>query len=365
MKLDLTLRKTYFDRCPPRDRIPFLFAVWVLCPAALALFIWWFAGHGVVSVLSTVFVTTFVYFWTFSIIFAGSMPYLAPRIFGLHHPWRWPVYLGVVAWLSALGTAIVGLIGTHLPLSTPGFGGYWSHFGQEFLFDTGVALAVNYVIIQNWRMHTALREKERALKLASEAQLASLESRVHPHFLFNALNSVSALTREDPVKAEQIIQRLAALLRFSLDANEHGFVTLDEELKIVRDYLAIEQERFGARLSSTLLIAPGVKSLKTPPLALQTLVENSVKHAISPSREGGTVRISAATEGEKLVLEVWDSGPGFDLAATPGGHGLDNLAARLKSLFDGQARLQVNRRDGGTAVIVTLPVIRNGDAPKP
>lgn len=354
----------YCHRWPTRSRIPFLFAVWVLCPIALALFIWWFSTHGQRSLLLTVFGTTFVYFWVFSAIFASSMPYLAPRLFALRRPWSWLAYLAAVTCLSALGAAVVGVILVNTRLYSATGWAYWSHFGQEVIFDTGIALVINYIIIQNWQMHAALREKERALKLASEAQLASLESRVHPHFLFNALNSVSALTRDDPIKAERLIQRLAALLRFSLDSNDHGLVTLDEELKIVRDYLEIEQARFGARLSSSISVAPGAGSLKTPPLALQTLVENSVKHAISPRREGGEVRVAAALRGDDLVLEVWDSGAGFDLAATPGGHGLDNLAARLKSLFDGKARLQVEKRGGGAAVTITMPIIRNGAATK-
>lgn len=362
--MDDTARKYLCWRWPARERLHFIFAVWVLCPIALALFIWWFSAHGERSLLLTVLGTTFVYFWVFSIIFASSMPYLAPRLFALRHPWRWPAYVIVIAFLSAVGALIVGLILLNTGLYPSSGWNYWSHFGQEVIFDTGIALVINFIIIQNWRMHDALREKERALKLASEAQLASLESRVHPHFLFNALNSVSALTREDPIKAEQLIQRLATLLRFSLDANDHGLVTLDEELKIVRDYLEIEQARFGPRLSSSISVAPGAGSLKTPPLAVQTLVENSVKHAISSRREGGEVRVGATTRGEDLVLSVWDSGPGFDLAATPGGRGLDNLAARLKSLFDGRARLQVEKRDGGSVVTITMPVIRNGAAAK-
>lgn len=362
--MNITTPNDYCHRWPSRNRIPFLFAVWILCPIALALFIWWFSTHGQRSLLLTVLATTFVYFWVFSAIFAGSMPYLAPRLFALRRPWSWLLYVPVVTCLSAVGAAIVGviLVNTHLYPATNW--NYWSHFGQEVIFDTGVALVINFIFIQNWQMHAALREKERALKLASEAQLASLESRVHPHFLFNALNSVSALTRDDPAKAEQLIQRLATLLRFSLDANDHGLVTLDEELKIVRDYLEIEQARFGSRLASSVSVAPGAGSLKTPPLAVQTLVENSVKHAIAPRREGGEVRVGAETRGDNLVLEVWDSGPGFDLAATPGGHGLDNLAARLKSLFDGRARLQADKRDGGAAVTITMPIIRNGASTK-
>ncbi|MGH9396690.1 MAG: sensor histidine kinase [Terriglobia bacterium] len=356
-----------------RDRLRFLVALWVLFPIALGLFIWWFGSHGARNQLGGTLLVTFIYFGIFATIFGVSMPRLGPRVFSLSNPWNWVVFVALVVALATLGAVIVGIIlvaAKFLPSSY-----YWGRFANEALFDSGISLVVAYIFAQYHRMHfvieekeLALRtqelEKERALKLASEAQLASLESRIHPHFLFNTLNSISALTQEDPAKAEQLIQRLSALLRFSLDANAHGLVPLGEEIKIVRDYLEIERARFGTRLACTFRVPPEIESLKAPPLAVQTLVENSVKHAIAPRREGGEIRVEAKTSGEQLLLEVWDNGPGFNLSATPNGHGLDNLAARLASLFGGSAGLRVDRRDGGTAVTVTLPKIYNGVASK-
>jgi len=198
-------------------------------------------------------------------------------------------------------------------------------------------------------------EQERERKLALEARLASLESRIHPHFLFNTLNSISALIHDEPQRAEEIVGRLAALLRFSLDTNQCSLIPLEQEFKIVRDYLEIEKARFGERLRYSIDVAPEVQHASLPPLAVESLVENSVKHAIAPRREGGEVRVSARGVDGSVEIEVADSGPGFSLEAIPRGHGIDNLLARLEVLYNGQARLDVGAADGRSSVRLVLP----------
>jgi LytS/YehU family sensor histidine kinase len=206
-----------------------------------------------------------------------------------------------------------------------------------------------------------LREKEvaaeRARQLAIEARLSSLESRIHPHFLFNTLNSISSLIQEDPAQAEKLVERLAALLRFSLDSNEQRTVPLEKEMKITRDYLEIERARFGERLRYSIDVPPALRFIETPPLAVQTLVENSLKHAIAPRREGGEVRITARLVDQHLRIEVADDGPGFARDALVAGHGLDTLHARLLALYDDRAALDITSRDGRTVVIISLPVV--------
>jgi LytS/YehU family sensor histidine kinase len=198
-------------------------------------------------------------------------------------------------------------------------------------------------------------EHERARKTMLEARLAALEARLQPHFMFNTLNSISALIQEDPDEAERTVERLAALLRFSLDATGRGLVPLEHELKIVTDYLEIERTRFAARLAYTIDVEPEAAGVEVPPLAIQTLAENSIKHAIAPRPEGGRVRITASVVGERVVLCVWDDGPGFAAGAVRPGHGLDNLRDRLAARFGAQASLQIGCRDGGTTVTVSLP----------
>ena len=176
-------------------------------------------------------------------------------------------------------------------------------------------------------LRTRELEAERDRKLALQARLASLESRLQPHFLFNTLNAITSLIQDDPDQAERMVERLAALLRFSLDASERGLVPLADELKIVADYLEIERARLGERLSFTLDVDADAAGREVPPLAIQTLVENSVKHAIAPRPAGGRIRVTASLAGDRLLLSVWDDGPGFTAAAMRPGHGLDTLQA--------------------------------------
>ena len=143
-------------------------------------------------------------------------------------------------------------------------------------------------------LRTRQVEQERAYKLLAEARLSSLESRIHPHFLFNTLNSIAALIPRNPQLAEDTVGKLASLLRFSLNANQNGLVPLSQELKIVRDYLEIEKTRFGPRLSYEIAVPASMEDVKVPPLALQSLVENSVKHVVSQRSQGATIQIAGS-----------------------------------------------------------------------
>jgi LytS/YehU family sensor histidine kinase len=204
-------------------------------------------------------------------------------------------------------------------------------------------------------LKTRQLEEERARKLVTEARLSSLEARIHPHFLFNTLNSISELIREDPGRAERTTERLASLLRYSLDMGSRPLVPLRQELRVVEDYVEIERTRFGDRLRWVLDVPAELGELDVPPLSLQTLVENSIKHAVSKSRQGGEVRVVARLAHERLLLEVSDDGPGFDAGALKKGHGLENLQERLTALFEGSGKLDIARRDGRTVVSVSVP----------
>jgi hypothetical protein len=209
-------------------------------------------------------------------------------------------------------------------------------------------------------LRTKELERERASKIAVEARLSSLESRLHPHFLFNTLNTISALIQEDPERAERMVERLAALLRFSLDATAAGVVSLEREMTIVADYLAIEAARLGDRLAYRLDVSPAAAACEIPPLAVQTLVENSIKHAVAPRPRGGRVSVTATASNGRLDVVVWDDGPGFTEAAIVPGHGLENLKARLAARYGPAAALEIAPRDGGTQVCVSVP--RDGGA---
>jgi LytS/YehU family sensor histidine kinase len=205
----------------------------------------------------------------------------------------------------------------------------------------------------------ALRTKERdeaeARRLAAEAQLASIESRVEPHFLFNTLNSIAALVHDDPAGAERMTGQLASLLRSALDGTATPLVPLDQELRVVRAYLDIECVRFGDRLRYAVDLGDGTASALVPRMALQTLVENSVKYAVSPHREGASIHVRAIAVDGRVRVSVADDGPGFDATRRPEGHGLDLLAGRLKMLFGERASLHVETTPGRTSVSIDVP----------
>jgi LytS/YehU family sensor histidine kinase len=163
------------------------------------------------------------------------------------------------------------------------------------------------------------------------------------------------LIQEDPKLAERLVERLAALLRFSLDSNQNRTVPLSLELKIVTDYLEIEKARFGDKLRYSIEVPPEILAVEVPPLSVQTLVENSLKHVVAARREGGEVRITGRVSGDRVNIEVVDDGAGFTTGSIKPGHGLDNLQSRLTALFDERAALELSTRGGRTAVTISLP----------
>lgn len=332
---------------------------------ALGLILFWSESQNNQQTLRTQLTTSLIHSTIYGLMFGLMMPFVAERLAIMRQPWRWTGILIALGFLAALSTLMVqlSLVGSGY-ISRESF---WPEFGYKttavFVLALVIGLSIHtYEKIRDRVQATTLQlrtqelEKERALKLASEARLASLESRLHPHFLFNTLNSISALILEDPLLAEKMVQRLAALLRTSLDACEQNHVPLREELKLVTDYLEIERARFRTRLSYSIDVEPSLQSLPVPPLTLQPLVENSVKFAISPRTMGGVIRISARLLKTALALEVWDDGLGFDGEMIPCGHGIDNLRARLVTLLGNGTELTVNSTNAGTSVTVYLPL---------
>jgi LytS/YehU family sensor histidine kinase len=157
--------------------------------------------------------------------------------------------------------------------------------------------------------------------------------------------------------------QLAALLRASLD-QDSPLVPLADELDVVRSYLDIERVRFGDRLRYAIDADSALHRARVPRLAIQTLVENSVKYAVSPRRDGGTVAVRAHGHGSRVQLEVRDDGPGFDATTAPAGHGLDLLRSRLSMLYGDDAAVAIDSRPGQTTVTVDVPVERKRETEK-
>lgn len=186
------------------------------------------------------------------------------------------------------------------------------------------------------------------------AQLAELQARIRPHFLFNTLNTAIALVRDDPAQAENLLEDLSELFRHAL-ADTQEAVPLRQELQLAERYLAIEQLRFGERLKVQWSVDEAASSARLPPLILQPLVENAVKHGVEPSPEGAVVRISTQRRGSVVVIKVTNTVPA---GSGRRGHGLalNNVRQRLTLLHDVQGRFQSGLVKGVFQVRLEIPV---------
>ena len=201
----------------------------------------------------------------------------------------------------------------------------------------------------------ARRFRERDEQLA-RAELRSLKAQLHPHFLFNTLNTVNALVRTEPEAAERMIARLSVLLRHALDGGSAQEVPLEEELRIARTYLEIEQVRFEDRLRVEWRVDPETYGAKVPHLLLQPLVENAIRHGIAPRAAEGTIEIVAERRNGTLHLAVRDDGAGMGNGDVREGVGLANTRTRLRQLYGSRQRLEVrDAPGGGVHVEVELP----------
>src|SRR5262249_867201 len=206
------------------------------------------------------------------------------------------------------------------------------------------------------RLKTELAEAR--LRVA-QAQLDALKMQLQPHFLFNTLNSISALLEEDPESADQMLARLGDFLRMTLQNSGAQELSLHEELEFLRCYLDIERVRFQDRLHVVFSIDPETLTARVPNLVLQPLVENAIKHGISKRAGAGVVEIAAQREGSTLLLKVSDDGPGEFQPATGSGVGLANTRARLEQLYGSEHRFDFKQGDrGGFEVTLAIPLDR-------
>ena len=284
------------------------------------------------------------------------MPRIAPWVWArTRFPINWIAVSIVMVALAVVGSLAAITILVAASVVPPSQFGSW--FRGSFRISVIVTLTMGLVITAYEGM------KARLAQSTAQAQLAALESRVQPHFLFNTLNSIAALIHEDPKGAERMTGQLASLLRSSLDQQATPLVALEDELKTVRDYLSIEQVRFGDRLRFTIDVDETARVARVPRLALQTIVENSVKYAVSPRREGASIAVRATAARvpppnvQTITIGVEDDGPGFDAASLPEGHGLALLRDRLALLFRDRAQLHIDSTPERTIVAFTVPEV--------
>jgi LytS/YehU family sensor histidine kinase len=231
---------------------------------------------------------------------------------------------------------------------------------DQRLFDSfGRTLAV---ILQNVRfrdLQQSQQERERQLLvLASRAELKALRAQINPHFLFNALNAIAGLIPTDPALADQTVEELGKVFRYTLRKSESEWVGLDEEAEFVRAYLRVERARFGDRLWTQVCVEPAAAQVPIPAMCVQPLIENAVRHGASLASGRGLVELRASVEGQFLLVEVSDNGPGFparfSLAGSTG-HGLRNVSERLAGYYGDLAQLRWESSDGRTWVRLRIP----------
>lgn len=312
----------------------------------------------------TRFAESFYYFICYGGLFTLSAGWIERQFAGLAPAGQWAGWGAATLVLSAAGTLLATALRMLWDLPTDYFG---AALRQSYPVGTVISAVMVFgtraIALQERRAEEAEAEKraaeartEAATRLAAESQLASLQSRVHPHFLFNTLNSVIELVRADPSRAIRTLERLSHLFRYSLDREQQPLAPLGDEIRIARDYLEIESIRLGGRLSYSFDVSDEVARALAPRLGVEILVENAVKYAISSRRGGGSVSISAISEGGNLVIAVTDDGPGFSESSLKAGHALANLRGRVSALYGANGRLEIIPANPGATVRLITPL---------
>jgi two-component system sensor histidine kinase AlgZ len=230
-------------------------------------------------------------------------------------------------------------------------------FGAGFLLYL-LSVASHYVILAIEDSNRAEVRVQESSILARDAELKALKAQVNPHFLFNSLNSISALTSSDPAKAREMCVLLGDFLRRTLGLGEKAAIPLDEELSLIRSFLAVEKVRFGARIQMEENIDKDALDVVVPPLLLQPLVENAVVHGISNLVEGGSIKLEIHSRNGTLSIAVENS---FDPDSPPrrrGGVGLANVRQRLATRHGNLASFDVKTEGDRYRVAITMPAER-------
>ena len=273
----------------------------------------------------------------------------------------WLTHVLAAAILSLLWVLLARLLAYGLS-ELPAFQGLDRRFASQLsvLFGAGfllylLSVASHYVILAIEDSSKAEARAQETSILARDAELKALKAQVNPHFLFNSLNSISALTSVDPAKAREMCVLLAEFLRMTLGLGEKASVPLSEELSMLHRYLAIEKVRFGARLQMEEAIQEDSKSIRVPPLLLQPLVENAITHGIANLPDGGSVRLSGQTNNGRASLVIENT---FDPESTPmrkSGLGLKNVRERLDARYGKEANMRVSAENGRFRVELSFP----------
>jgi two-component system, LytTR family, sensor kinase len=290
--------------------------------------------------------------------------------------WLWALLTPLVAWLARrfplhdgrairhsavhVGAGIaIALLKTALDRAVftwlTGVRLYWLASTLALQFAIYVALVAAAHGVGYYRRS---REREQLEAQLADTRLRMLNMQLQPHFLFNTLNTIAEMVHEDPAKADAMIAGLSDLLRRTLDLGATQDVPLGDELDLVMRYVDIQRTRFGSRLDVRVDAAPEALDIRVPPLLLQPLVENAIRHGLAARLDAGRIDIDAHLAGSSLVIVVSDDGVGEaeDMVAGSDGVGLSNTRARLETLYGGGATLRLEPAAGaGTRVTIEIP----------
>lgn len=244
----------------------------------------------------------------------------------------------------------------------------WENFGWSvlldvifnFIFGTIASLYFYFqykVQMLSEQLANQRVNEQRLLSLKLKSEMETLRSKVNPHFLFNTLNSISSLVHTNPDLAEDMIQKLANLFRYSLDMSSKDFIPVETEIDIVRNYLEIEKVRLGDRLTYFIECDDHAKLVNVPPFLLQPLVENSIKHGITKHASGGHIKISATMNEHYCHLTVSDNGVGFNRAEIRERFGISGIRERLNLHYNGDYRFDLTT-ENGTTVMIDIPILQ-------
>ena len=279
-----------------------------------------------------------------------------PLVLFLRPGWR--------RWLAlAVGLPSSVLLGTMLAAGLVGIPLAMDKVAQTMAIGLMFGAVGSAVFLQAERIHLQEREiRQRRLEEAerarreAEAHLQLLQAQIEPHFLFNTLANLASLIEANPVRARQLLDRLIDWLRVALARSRQEQATLEGELQLLENWLEILAIRFGPRLAWRIEATPEARRAAIPPMLLQPLLENAVKHGIEPQLGGGRLWLEASVEHGKLRIEIGDDGVGLDSAKSATGTGLDNVRARLAALYGDAGRLSISSHaGGGVRVRLELP----------
>jgi signal transduction histidine kinase len=243
----------------------------------------------------------------------------------------------------------------------------WRRSGRIFagylVLSIGITAAITFFFLARGRDQRRLRSIAMAERDASEARLKLLESQLEPHMLFNTLANLRALIETDPARAQAMLDQLIAFLRATLSASRQPFHPLAAEFARIGDYLQLMQVRMGARLQTRLVLPEALAGLAVPPLLLQPLVENAIKHGLEPHVGGGRLEVSAERAGERVLLSVRDTGSGLAPAIGDNGErfGLAQVRQRLATVYGDAASLVLapaRDAEGGSCATIAIPMVR-------